>query len=95
MKSDDPVNRYCGFDWDWVTNNCNKATPCPTGDAKYCPGGMKCIAETPCFAINNGAPTPKPSRFPTKEPTFPPVKGDDPAKRFCGYDWTDVTDNCL
>ena len=24
VQEDDPQNRYCGYDWDWVVNNCNK-----------------------------------------------------------------------
>jgi len=33
---------------------------------------------------------------PTKHPTFPPiVGGDDPQKRYCGFDWADVIENCL
>lgn len=86
---------YCGYDWDWVVNNCARTTPCPYGDAMgVCPSGMKCIADTPCWAVNNGMPTPKPTPLPTKL-SFPPVKGDDPTKRYCGYDWGDVTKNCL
>ncbi|KAL9186471.1 hypothetical protein ACHAXT_005709 [Thalassiosira profunda] len=87
---------YCGWDWEWVLGNCNVAIPCPYGVAEgVCPDGMKCLIDTPCFHHNNGFPTPKPSPFPTKPPTNPPVQLDDPAKRFCGHDWDDVTENCL
>ena len=37
----------------------------------------------------------KPTPNPTKNPTFPPVEGDDPNKRYCGHNWSDVTENCL
>jgi hypothetical protein len=33
--------------------------------------------------------------MPTRYPTFPPVEGDDPNNRFCGHNWSDVTENCL
>eukprot|EP00578_Thalassiosira_sp_NH16_P020860 CAMPEP_0181083974 /NCGR_PEP_ID=MMETSP1071-20121207/4450_1 /TAXON_ID=35127 /ORGANISM="Thalassiosira sp., Strain NH16" /LENGTH=1372 /DNA_ID=CAMNT_0023165681 /DNA_START=213 /DNA_END=4331 /DNA_ORIENTATION=- len=36
------------------------------------------------------------SHSPTKRPrTWPPVKTDDVTKRYCGFDWADVTENCL
>lgn len=113
-----------------------RSTPCPYGDAIACPSGMKCIAGTPCWAINEGLPTPKVRRWgaeraplspprpmrlhahrrfltdvasfscpppprtgrqPTPMPvavSFPPVKGDDPALRYCGHDWSWVVQNC-
>ena len=37
-----------------------RAVPCPHGDALgICPSGMRCIADTPCWALNNGMPTRK------------------------------------
>lgn len=61
-----------------------------------CPSGHKCIANTPCdqfdIVSSNSAP---PTSRPTRHPTFPPVKGDDPNNRFCGHSWSDVTENCL
>jgi len=87
---------FCGFDWDWVVDNCHTTTPCPGGDAYgVCDEGMNCIADTPCPAILKGGPTPLPTTPPTRHPTFPPVESDDESKRFCGFDWADVTENCL
>jgi len=85
---------YCGYHWDWVVNNCARATPCPYGDASgVCETGMKCIADTPCGDVNNGMPTKKPTPIPTRK-SYPPVKGDDPMKRYCGYGWDWVVNNC-
>ena len=88
---------YCGPNWSWVVENCDQAIPCPYGDASgVCPDGYKCIADTPCDKFGIVGPySAKPTPRPTKNPTFPPVKGDDPANRFCGYNWSDVTENCL
>ena len=37
-----------------------RAVQCSNGVAEgVCPQGQQCIADTPCFAINNGLPTPK------------------------------------
>lgn len=93
----DQAKYYCGPDWDWVVTHCYEAIPCPYGDSHgVCPDGHKCIADTPCdqFDIlgpNSSRPTPRP----TSHPTYPPVEGDDPNKRFCGHNWSDVTENCL
>ena len=74
----------------------DRAVPCPRGVAfGVCPSGQNCIAGTPCRAILAGGPTPPPTPFPTRRPTFPPVEEDDPSRRYCGSDWADVTDNCL
>ena len=93
----DQAKYYCGESWDWVANNCEIAIPCPGGDAAgVCPSGQDCIADTPCDQFDIIGPnTQKPTPLPTRNPTFPPVEGDDPNNRFCGHSWADVTENCL
>ena len=91
------AKNYCGPDWEWVVANCANAIPCPYGDANgVCPPDYKCIADTPCDQFDIVGPnSSKPTPNPTKNPTFPPVEGDDPNKRYCGHNWADVTENCL
>jgi len=53
VKGDDPNKRYCGYNWNHVSDTCLSATPCPLGFAQgVCPSGMTCIAETPCSDSN-------------------------------------------
>ena len=88
---------FCGLDWQWVVTHCRAAIACPYGDASgVCPDGFKCIADTPCNNVELVGATPvEPTPIPTRHPTFPPVEGDDPDNRFCGHNWSDVTENCL
>ena len=77
------------------------ATPCPQGYAAgICPDGMACIADTPCGdaewlaqleaerqqllneSDGNGGATK--NQF-----------AGDASKRYCGYGWDDVVQNCL
>ena len=40
VETDDPQKRYCGHDWQDVTESCLTATPCPLGFAEgVCPQG--------------------------------------------------------
>ena len=40
VETDDPQKRYCGHDWQDVTDSCLTATPCPLGFAEgVCPQG--------------------------------------------------------
>lgn len=80
-----------------MVTHCSEAIACPYGDASgVCPDGFKCIADTPCNNVELVGATPvEPTPIPTRHPTFPPVEGDDPDNRFCGHNWSDVTENCL
>lgn len=78
-------------------NHCSEAIPCPYADpVGVCPDGHRCIADTPCDKYELAGPNSQnPTPIPTPNPTFPPVEGDDPEKRYCGLNWSDVTENCL
>ena len=65
---------FCGVNWDWVTNNCEKATPCPSGDRIDCPTGQECFASTPCTLVPTSLPSSYPSEMPTLSPTPAPSK---------------------
>ncbi|KAL7547446.1 hypothetical protein ACHAWF_010740 [Thalassiosira exigua] len=82
---------FCAAQWgDWTLEKCNRSEPCPTGLHGSCPDGEKCFSDAPCAELRTPRPTPRP----TWKPTRPSFEGD-PAKRFCGRDWVDVTRNCL
>ena len=65
---------FCGEDWNWVKDNCDKAKPCPGGDAVDCPANHICIASTPCTLVPTSTPSEVPSSMPTESPTPNPTK---------------------
>ena len=74
QQSIDANKWFCGINWDWVTNNCEKATPCPSGDRIDCPTGQECFASTPCTLVPTSLPSSYPSVMPTLSPTPAPSK---------------------
>lgn len=65
---------FCGESWDWITENCAEATPCPGGDAVNCPANQECYASTPCTLVPTSTPSSVPSNMPTDEPSPSPTK---------------------
>ncbi|KAL7549621.1 hypothetical protein ACHAWF_012888 [Thalassiosira exigua] len=65
---------FCGYDWEWIENNCDKAVPCPRGDPVDCPVDMTCFSSTPCTMSPTQSPTSSPTATPTSGPTMSPTK---------------------
>jgi len=65
---------FCGESWDWITENCAEAKPCPGGDAVNCPPNHGCYASTPCTLAPTLTPSSEPSNMPTDEPSPSPTK---------------------
>ena len=65
---------FCGLTWDWTISNCEKAVPCPGGDAVDCPPNHACFASTPCTLVPTSLPSESPSGSPSESPTGVPTR---------------------